>query len=49
VKVAPVSGRGPAATYKEVRYLDADGSLVVETTMTGRPNKRTVIYKRIHK
>ena len=49
VQVPPVGGRGRTATYKEVRYLDADGSLVVETTMTGRPNKRTVIYRRIHK
>ena len=49
VQVPPVGGRGRTATYKEVRYLDADGSLVVETTMTGRPNTRTVIYRRIHK
>lgn len=49
VKVAPVNGRGPAPTYKEVRYLDADGLLVVETTMTGSPNKRTTVYRRILK
>lgn len=49
VKVTPVAGRGPAATYKEVRYLEADGSLVVEITMTGSPNKRTVVYRRILK
>jgi hypothetical protein len=49
VKVTPVGGRGPAATYKEIRYLEADGSLVVETTMTGKPNKRTVFYRRIQK
>jgi hypothetical protein len=35
VKVVPVDGRGRTATFREVRYLDADGSLVVETTMTG--------------
>lgn len=49
VKVTPGNGRGVVATYKEVRYLDADGSLVVETTMAGRPNKRTMIYRRVGK
>ena len=49
VQVPPVRGRGRAATYKEVRYLDADGSLVVEITRTGSPNKRTLVYRRIHK
>jgi hypothetical protein len=34
-------------TYEEVRYLDAGRSLVVETTMSGRPNKRTTVYTRV--
>lgn len=46
VTVPDTQGGGPAATYEEVRYLDAGGSLVVETTMAGRPNKRTVVYAR---
>jgi len=37
---------GSVVTYEEVRYLGTDGSLVVETTMTGRPNKRTTVYTR---
>jgi hypothetical protein len=47
VNVVPVNGRGAAATYKEVRYLGADGSLVVEITRPDSPNKRTVVYRRI--
>jgi hypothetical protein len=34
-------------TYEEVRYLDPSGSLLVETTMAGRPNKRTTVYTRV--
>ena len=49
VQVAPVGGRGRAATYKEIRYLDANGSLVVEITRPGSTNKRTLVYRRIHK
>jgi hypothetical protein len=39
-------GSGETVTYGEVRYLDRDGSLVIETTMSGRPNKRTAVYTR---
>jgi hypothetical protein len=49
VKVAPVDGRGAVATYKELRYLDAGGSLVVEITMTGSPNRRSTVYRPIQK
>jgi hypothetical protein len=49
VQIPPVGGRGRTAIYKEVRYLDAGGSLVVEITRTGSPNKRTLVYRRIHK
>jgi hypothetical protein len=47
--IAPAVGRGATVTYSELMNLDADGSLVVETTLTGSPNKRTVIYRRILK
>lgn len=30
--------------YDETRYVDADGSLVVETTMVGQPNMRRLVY-----
>jgi hypothetical protein len=49
VTIPPADGRGATAIYSELRYLDADGSLVVETMLTGSPNKRTVIYRRILK
>jgi hypothetical protein len=39
-------GTEETVTFNEVRYLNADGSLVVETTMAGRPNKRTAVYRR---
>jgi hypothetical protein len=39
-------GSGEMVTYTEVRYLDGDGSLIAETTMAGRPNKRTAVYTR---
>ena len=42
----PDARGGPTVQYEEVRYLDRDGSLVVETTMAGRPNKRTTVYGR---
>jgi hypothetical protein len=32
--------------YREVRSLDSDGSMVVETTVDGRPGGRTVVYRR---
>lgn len=46
ITVPDAAGRGGVATYAEVRHLAPDGSLVVETTMTGRPNKRTTVYTR---
>jgi hypothetical protein len=39
-------GTDETVTYTEVRYLNADGSLVVETTIAGRPNRRTAVYTR---
>lgn len=32
--------------YREVRSLAGDGSMVVETTVDGRPGGRTVVYRR---
>ena len=32
--------------YREVRSLAGDGSMVVETTLSGRPGGRTVVYRR---
>jgi len=46
ITVPDAGGSGGVVTYEEVRYLDSGGSLVVETTMTGRSNKRTTIYAR---
>ena len=37
---------GPTVVYEEVRSLDRDGSMVVETTIPGRPGARRVIYHR---
>jgi hypothetical protein len=47
VTVPDAQQTGSVVTYEEVRYVDVDGSLVVETTMTGRPNKRTTVYTRV--
>ena len=33
-------------TYREVRSLADDGSMVVEVTLDGRPGGRTVVYRR---
>jgi hypothetical protein len=46
ITVPDAEGRGGVAAYEEVRYLEPGGSLVVETSMAGRPNKRTTVYTR---
>jgi hypothetical protein len=47
ITVPDAEGSGGVVTYEEVRSLDAQGSLVVETTVAGRPNKRTTVYTRV--
>jgi hypothetical protein len=47
ITVPDARENGREVTYDEVRYLDTDGSLVVETTVAGRPNKRTTVYTRV--
>jgi hypothetical protein len=47
ITVPDARENGGEVTYDEVRYLDTDGSLVVETTVAGRPNKRTTVYTRV--
>lgn len=39
-------GSDVAMHYQEVRFLDRDGTLVVDTTIPGRPNARRVVYVR---
>lgn len=41
----PVGGRGPAG-YEEVRYLQSDSTLVVETLLRGRGNVRRLVYRK---
>jgi len=43
-----LTNRGGTQTmrYREVRSLADDGSMVVETTVDGRPGGRTVVYRR---
>ncbi|HYV99105.1 MAG TPA: hypothetical protein VE967_16735 [Gemmatimonadaceae bacterium] len=44
---APPGPRGGAATtYVETRFIDRDGSLVIETTIPGRANLRRLVYVR---
>jgi hypothetical protein len=39
-------GSKTTVEYQEVRTLDRDGSMVVETTLSGEQNSRTVVYLR---
>jgi hypothetical protein len=36
-------------TFQEVRYLDANGSLRVETSIRGKPGSRSVVYKKVRR
>ena len=40
------SGGSNPVEYQEVWSLDADGSLIVETTMVGQPNLRRSVYRK---
>ena len=44
IRIPPAPGGGELSTYQETRSLDRNGSLVVEITMTGRPNSRKLVY-----
>ncbi len=45
-KITAPAGPGISDTveYQEIRSLDRDGSMVVETTQPGQPNARKVVY-----
>jgi hypothetical protein len=47
ILVTDSAGTGQSIEYHDVRYLDGDGSLVVETTVTGSPNARRSVYRRV--
>ena len=40
----PAPGSVTPTHYEETRYLDTDGSLVVETKWVGQPHSRRVVY-----
>jgi hypothetical protein len=46
VSIPAMRGR-PPRQYDEVRYLDAEGALVLEVSMTGQPNMRRLVYRKI--
>ncbi len=44
-----VTARGSTISmrYRELRYLSKDSSMVVETTMSGRPGGRKTVYRKV--
>ena len=42
--VIPATADAAAIRYEEVRYLDKDGALIVETAIPGQQNARKVVY-----
>jgi hypothetical protein len=42
----PATAVGGATTYEETRWLEADGSMVVEIRRPGDPNLRRTVYRR---
>jgi hypothetical protein len=42
----PATAVGGAMTYEETRWLEADGTMVVETRRPGEPNLRRTLYRR---
>ncbi len=48
-KITAPAGRGSSDTaeYQEIRSLDPDGSMLLETTLPGQPNARKVVYVKV--
>ena len=45
ITAPPAPGTDVKTRYEEVRYLDRDGALIVETTIPGQPNARRVVVR----